>query len=351
MLDDWFTAAARSLNTEVQKQSETRQRQLTKPPGSLGRLETLAIRLSGMQGQLQPQLNNILIVVFAADHGVAEEGVSVFPQIVTTEMVRNFARGGAAICVLARRLGAELQVVDVGTAHPPAGDLPGVLNQRIAAGTENFMCKPAMNDEQCHTALKRGKQAVDRARDAGVDLFIAGEMGIANSTAAAAVASALLDRPAVELAGPGTGLDHEGISHKVKLIDTAIARYAEKLDSPLAILQTLGGFEIAALSGAFIAAAQAGIPFLVDGFIASVAMLVAARLNPGVLDWSFYAHRSAEPGHERVLEALNAEPLLDLGMRLGEGSGAAVAASILRDACALHNQMATFREAGVSSCE
>lgn len=350
MLDDWITAATKPLNTEVQQQSETRQKLLTKPPGSLGRLETLAIRLSGMQGQLQPQLNTILIVVFAADHGVAEEGVSVFPQIVTTEMVRNFARGGAAISVLARRLGAELQVVDVGTAHPP-GELPGVLNQRIAAGTENFMCKPAMSNEQCHTALKRGKQAVDRARDTGVDLFIAGEMGIANSTAAAAMASALLDRQAVELAGPGTGLNQEGISHKVKVIDTAIARHAEKLDSPLAILQTLGGFEIAALSGAFIAAAQAGIPFLVDGFIASVAMLVAARLNPGVLDWSFYAHRSAEPGHDRVLEALNAEPLLDLGMRLGEGSGAAVAAAILRDACALHNQMATFSEAGVSSSE
>jgi len=350
MHDAWYRSALPLLDERARQAALERQGQLTKPPGSLGRLESLAVDMAALQGREQPVLETIRIVVFAGDHGVAGEGVSAFPQAVTTEMVRNFARGGAAISVLARALGATLEVVDVGTAHPP-GPLPGVLDRRIAAGTRNFVHEPAMTASQCEQALNAGREAVNRAREAGADLFIGGEMGIANTTSAAAVASALLDRPAGDLAGPGTGLDAEGVARKARLIDSAVARYRPSLDSPLATLQHLGGFEIAALAGAYVAAAQARLPMLVDGFISSVALLVASRLLPGVEQRVWFAHRSAEPGHQRVLEALGAEPLLDLGMRLGEGSGAAVAVNLLRAACTLHNDMATFAEAGVSGAD
>lgn len=350
MTTPWYALPVASIDNTQQQQALDRQARLTKPPGSLGRLEELAVRLAAMQGRDRPRLDRIHITVFAADHGVASEGVSAFPQAVTTEMVRNFARGGAAINVLARQLGARLEVMDMGTARPP-GALPGVLDRRIAAGTANFTRQPAMTAEQCEQALATGREAVQRALQEGAELFIGGEMGIANTTAAAAVASALLDRPAADLAGPGTGLDADGVRHKARLIDSAVARYRQQLDSPMAILQTLGGFEIAALSGACLAAAQAGLPLLVDGFISSVALLVAARQQPAVLDWTLLAHRSAEPGHQRVVEALGLAPLLDLGLRLGEGSGAALAAGLLRSACALHNGMATFAEAGVSEGE
>lgn len=347
MSSDWLFQAVRPLDTDAQRRAGIRQSQLTKPPGSLGRMEEVVMRLAAMQGRDQPSLNNIRIVVFAADHGIANEDTSAFPQTVTTEMVRNFARGGAAINVLARQLNAGLEVVDLGTVVPP-GELPGVVEQRISAGTANFAHQPAMTEEQCHTALDIGKQAIQRTVNAGTDLFIGGEMGIANTTSAAAIGCALLDRPAAELAGPGSGLDINGVRHKARLIDTAVTRYRENMDSPLAVLQTLGGYEIAALSGAYVAAAQSGLPILIDGFISSVALLMASRFNPGVLDWSIFAHRSAEPGHHRILDELKAEPLLDLGMRLGEGSGAAIAVGVLRDACALHNSMATFSEAGIS---
>jgi len=347
MNEVWYRSALPLFDESAREAARQRQARLTKPPGSLGRLEDLAVEMAALQGQAQPALEKIRIVVFAGDHGVAEEGVSAFPQAVTTEMVRNFAHGGAAISVLADTLGASLEVVDVGTAHPP-GPLEGVLDRRIAAGTRNFALEPAMTHAQCEQALNEGREAVVRAREAGVDLFIGGEMGIANTTAAAAVASALLDRPAGELAGPGTGLDNAGVAHKARLVDSAVARYRAALDSPLAVLRHLGGFEIAALAGAYVAAAQARLPVLVDGFISSVALLAASRLRPGVEQRVWFAHRSAEPGHQRVLEALDAEPLLDLGMRLGEGSGAAVAVSLLRSACALHAGMATFAEAGVS---
>ncbi len=347
MTQPWYLEPLPELHEPSRTAARERQGQLTKPPGSLGRLESLAVELAALQGRERPAAAQVRIVIFAGDHGVAEEGVSAFPQAVTTEMVRNFARGGAAIAVLARALDAELEVVDVGTAHPP-GPLPGVQDRRIAAGTRNFTREPAMTSEQCHQALAEGRAAVQRAVEAGADLFIGGEMGIANTTAAAAVASALLDRPAGDLAGPGTGLDAEGVARKARLIDAAIARYRAALDAPLAVLRHLGGFEIAALAGAYVAAAQARLPVLVDGFISSVALLVAERLNPGVAQRVWFAHRSAEPGHQRVLEALGAEPLLELGMRLGEGSGAAVAVNLLRAACTLHNDMATFEEAGVS---
>ncbi|PHS72482.1 MAG: nicotinate-nucleotide--dimethylbenzimidazole phosphoribosyltransferase [Alcanivorax sp.] len=337
-----------SLNPDFLRQGRQRQASLTKPAGSLGRLEQLAITLSAQQQRPRPAVDRVRIVVFAADHGVCAEGVSAFPQEVTGQMIANFVNGGAAISVLARHLGAELEVVNLGTAHPlPARD--GVVMAEIAPGTANLATAAAMSEEQLQAALSAGRDAVQRA--AGAELFIGGEMGIGNTTAAAAVACALLDLAPEILAGPGTGLDADGIRHKVAVLHRALQRHRDTVaeaDQPLPVLASLGGFEVAALAGAFLAAAQTRIPVLVDGFIASVAALAATRLQPGLAEWLHFAHQSAEPGHARVLAALDADPLLRLNMRLGEGSGAAAAVPLLRQACALHNQMASFQDAGIS---
>jgi nicotinate-nucleotide--dimethylbenzimidazole phosphoribosyltransferase len=344
---DWLNVPAAPLNGAARDAAEARQASLTKPPGALGRLEALAIRLAAMQGSPLPRVDNVRIAVFAADHGVAAEGVSAFPQSVTVEMVRNFARGGAAIGVLARELGATLEVMNLGTASDP-GPMDGVLYQRLGSGTANFVRDAAMSEEQLVRALHVGRHSAERARLAGAQLYIGGEMGIGNTTSAAALACALLDAPPEALAGPGTGLDAAGVCRKTDVIRRALARHNGNLADPLEALRRLGGFEIAALTGSYIACAQMGLSVLVDGFIATVAALAAVRASPGAADWFFYSHASAEPGHARMLAALEARPLLDLGMRLGEGSGAAVAVPLLRLACALHNGMATFAEAGVS---
>ena len=378
---DWLSVPSAPLNETARREAESRQAILTKPPGALGSLEVLAVRLAAMQGASRPQLDRVSIAVFAADHGVAAEGVSAFPQSVTVEMVRNFARGGAAICVLARQLGAALEVLNLGTVNDP-GPLNGVLNLRLGPGTANFTQGAAMTEEQLVRAIHAGRHSAERAKLAGAQLYIGGEMGIGNTTAAAALACALLgaeaSTPGMEaapghpgphaallrpwraeveqrweqlptaLAGPGTGLNAQGVIHKAEVIRRALALHREHLADPLEALRRLGGFEIAALAGSFIACAQMGLTVLVDGFIATVAALVAARRCPGTNDWFIYSHASAEPGHARVLAALDARPLLDLGMRLGEGSGAATAVPLLRLACALHNEMATFAEAGVS---
>ncbi|MFQ6311235.1 nicotinate-nucleotide--dimethylbenzimidazole phosphoribosyltransferase [Lysobacter capsici] len=345
-MDGWWLRPCKRPDAERQAQARARQAQLTKPPGSLGVLEDLAVTLSGLQHSPTPKVDRVWISVFAADHGVAAEGVSAFPQAVTGEMLRNFAGGGAAIAVLARALDASLDVVNLGTVNDP-GAVAGVHRAVIAASTRNFCEDPAMSDAQLRAALGAGAASVRAALDAGAQLFIGGEMGIANTTSAAALASALLRRSPSELTGAGTGLDAGGIAHKIAVIERALALHAPA-DSDWERLRRLGGFEIAALSGAYVAAAQAGLPVLVDGFIASVAALAAQRLNPGCADWLLYAHRSHERGHAAVLEALRARPLLDLGMRLGEASGAAMAVPLLRLACALHNGMATFAQAGVS---
>lgn len=350
MTQSWLQQPVKAIDPDAQQAALQRQSQLTKPPGSLGRLESLAVHLAGLQANATPAIEHSWIAVFAADHGIAHQGVSAFPQIVTTEMVRNFARGGAAINVLAAEQGARLEVVNVGTAYDP-GELPGVIDQRIGEGTADFSQRPAMTCEQGQQALAAGRDSVQRALDAGSQLYIGGEMGIANTTSAAALGCALLNQPARQLVGPGTGLDDAGVQHKARVIDAAIARHNLDPGDAQKVLDCFGGFEIAALSGAFIHAAQRGLPVLVDGFICSVAALIAEKLLPGSRKWFIYSHRSAEPGHRAILDALQAEPLLDLGMRLGEGSGAAVALSLLRHACALHNGMATFEEAAVSNKE
>ena len=249
--------------------------------------------------------------------------------------------------MLARQLGASLEVVDLGTVTPSL-KLPGVRHLNIGPGTANFVEGAAMTPAQGELALQAGRDSVQRAIAAGAQLFIGGEMGIGNTTAASALACALLDCPVLHLTGPGTGLNAAGVSHKAQVIERALALHSAQRGDALQTLFNLGGFEIAALVGAYLACAQEGVAVLVDGFICSVAALVAVRLNPECRQWLLFGHRGAEPGHRHVLETLNAEPLLDLGLRLGEGSGAALAVPLLRLACDLHGQMATFAEAAVA---
>jgi nicotinate-nucleotide--dimethylbenzimidazole phosphoribosyltransferase len=346
MSNSWWLEPAQAINVPVREEALARQQQLTKPTGSLGQLERVAVQLAGLQGRVKPKVDAVWIAIFAGDHGVVAEGVSAYPQEVTGQMLHNFVTGGAAISVLAQQLSAQLDVVDLGTVTPL--DLPGVRHLRLGAGTANFAKGPAMSQEQGFSALLAGRDSVLRAKAAGTELFIGGEMGIGNTAAASAVACSLLECAAQLLVGPGTGLNAAGISHKTQVIERALQLHAEQAGDPLQSLFCLGGFEIAALVGAYLACAQEGIAVLVDGFICSVAALVAVRLNPSCRDWLLFGHRGAETGHRYLLETLQAEPLLDLGLRLGEASGAALAVPLVRLACQLHNGMATFAEAAVA---
>lgn len=343
----WWHTPAKPHDELTRNQAIKRQNSLTKPPGSLGRLEEVAIMLAAMQGREKPRIERPAVTIFAADHGVVAEGVSAFPQAVTQQMLANFVAGGAAISVLAREQGARLEVVDAGTLG--AAPMPGVIDARAGAGTDNFAHMPAMREEQLAYCLDQGRQAVHRVLADGCDLFIGGEMGIGNSTAAAAVSCALLGLTGTQMAGPGTGLDAHGVMHKAAVIDRALLLHLSAHGDAPEALRCVGGFEIAALAGAYIACSQSGLPVLVDGFIATTAALAACRMHAGVRDWLLFAHASAEPGHARLLAALQARPLLQLDMRLGEGSGAAIALPLLRLACALHAGMATFAEAGVQT--
>ena len=344
---NWTTTPSKELDIKAENEAKTHQSQLTKPAGSLGQLETIATRLAAMQSTPYPRIEAPHITIFAADHGIASEGVSAFPQVVTGEMIHNFARGGAAINVLAKAQNATLTVVNCGTIHPiePLND---VVSAIIAAGTDNFLHAAAMSAEQCAQALAIGKHAVDSAIAQGADIFIAGEMGIANTTSATAIACALLNRPASNLVGKGTGINETMLIHKTHIIEQALRFHKSALISPLSILQHLGGFEIAAMTGAYLTCAKAGIPVIIDGFISCAAALVAIKHQPDTQNWMIFSHTSAEEGHALLIRALNATPLLNLGMRLGEGSGAATALGLIKLACDLHNTMATFAQAGVS---
>lgn len=346
---NWLFDPAAQPDEGARAAAIERQNQLTKPPGSLGRLETLATDFAAWQGTAMPTLERVGLAVFAGDHGVAAQGVSAFPQAVTAQMVANFAAGGAAVAVLAREAGAAMAVVNLGTVTP-TDDVPGVHNHRLAPGTADFTLEPAMDRPTLAAALRAGADQVG----ADLSLFVGGEMGIANTTSAAAVFAALADLDGAATVGRGTGVDDAGLAAKQAAVDAGLARHCERWagqrvpQTALAILECLGGLEIAALVGAYVAAAQRGVPVLVDGFISSVAALAAVRLNAGVAGWLIFGHRSAEIGHARVLDALAARPLLDLDMRLGEGSGAMAALGVIRSALAIHGKMATFADAGVS---
>jgi nicotinate-nucleotide--dimethylbenzimidazole phosphoribosyltransferase len=345
--EQWLNIAPTEIDQSATEAAKQHQMQLTKPAGSLGQIETIAIQLAGMQASSKPQANQIHISVFAADHGIVAEGISAFPQAVTAEMVRNFSYGGAAISVLAKELDVTLDVINMGTITE-LETLSGVIDHRIAAGTANFSQQAAMTNEQCQEAILFGRRHVEQLKQDKIDLFIAGEMGIGNTTSATAIATAILKLEAKEVSGPGTGLDAKGISHKATVIEQALIKHSAQLTSPLIILQYFGGYEIAALVGCYLACGKQGLPVIIDGFISSVAALVAESLCPGTKQWFIYSHHSAEPGHQYVLKALNAKPLLALSMRLGEASGAATVLPLIRLSCALHNQMATFEQAAVS---
>lgn len=345
---NWIETPCPILDPSYKERALTRQAQLTKPAGSLGTLEEIAVRLAEIQQSHKPSANNFTITIFAGDHGVAAEGVSAFPQEVTTQMVMNFLQGGAAISVMAKQLNAKLEVVDTGILIPlPEQD--GLIIQRAGNGTDNMADKSAMDHEQLEMALQAGYDAIERAISGDTQVFIGGEMGISNTTSATVLYCALLRLDPTEMTGTGTGLDEKGITHKVSVIKKVLAKHEKCGDNTLEWLRCAGGFEIVALTGAYIHAAQSGLAILVDGFISSVAALCAIRINPSIKENLFFSHISAELGHRTILERIGQKPLLDLGMRLGEGSGAAVAASLLQSACALHNDMATFAEAAVAT--
>jgi nicotinate-nucleotide--dimethylbenzimidazole phosphoribosyltransferase len=344
---EWINQPLAALNNSAKEQGVERQGQLTKPPGSLGSLEAMAVRLCAMQGVDKPNVDNAQVVVFAGDHGIAAEGVSAFPQVVTGEMVKNFSRGGAAICALARQNNAQFEVVNLGTVVDLSA-MENIVDNTIMPGTSNFSKQAAMTQEQLSQAMAAGKAAVDRAAANKVMIFIGGDMGIANTSSATALAAWATGQSVASLVGPGTGLDAQGVSHKGQVIEAALAKHAAAMIDPVEALRHVGGLEIAALTGAYIRAAQVGMTILVDGFITTSAAILAAKVQPQITDWMFFAHSSAEPGHQTMMASLGADTILDLGMRLGEGSGAGVALSILKSACVTHNEMATFAEAAVS---
>ena len=345
---NWIENNLPQRDSIYKEDASERQTQLTKPLGSLGELENIAIRIADIQQTKSPSVDKTSIVIFAADHGIVEEGVSAFPQEVTAQMVMNFLQGGAAISVLAKQLNANFEVVDVGilTALPEQN---GLVIQRAGASTANSAKQDAMTTEQLETAFQAGYDAVERAVKKGSELFIGGEMGIGNTTSAATLYCALLGLTPEQATGAGTGLDDDGIKHKISVIHKILETHQACDEDTLEWLRCVGGFEIAALTGAYIRAAQCNLPVIVDGFISTAAALCAALIQPKVNDVLFFSHVSAEQGHRNVMEILQQKPLLDLSMRLGEGSGAAVAANLLRSACMLHTQMATFAEAAVAT--
>lgn len=318
----------------------------TKPRKSLGALETLACRYAAIRGTAQPTLPKKAVVVMGADHGVAEEGVSAYPQAVTAQMLLNFASGGAAINVLARHAGAEVCVVDIGVKEPVVH--PAIVSARVAAGTANFAHGPAMTEAEVLRALCAGLEQAAALAARGVTVFGLGEMGIGNTTASSALTAVLTGASVEEVTGTGTGIGDAAKQHKAQVIARAIQHNAPDPSDALEVLRTLGGLEIAGLAGVTIGAARAGAAVIIDGFIASVAALVATRLAPNARDYLIASHRSTEPGHRMVLRALDREPLFDLGMRLGEGTGAALAMTLLDAAVKVLLEMATFDSAGVS---
>jgi nicotinate-nucleotide--dimethylbenzimidazole phosphoribosyltransferase len=319
----------------------------TKPRHSLGRLEELACQIAAIRGTTAPQPLVKAIVVMGADHGVAADGVSAYPPAVTRQMMLNFARGGAAINVLARCAGARVVVVDLGVAEP-LPDEPAIRAHRIGPGTRNFAHGPAMTRGEATAALEVGIALAEELAHAGVTLLGTGEMGIGNTTASSALTAVLTGAAPEAVTGRGTGIDDAGLAHKLAVIRRAIAVNQPDAGDPLDVLGKLGGFEIAGLAGLILGGAAAGVPIVVDGFVCGAAALVAARLAPAVTGYLVCAHRSVELGHHHVLAALGKAPLLQLDLRLGEGTGAALAMPLVDAALAILQDMATFAAAGVS---
>jgi len=327
-----------------------RQGRLTKPPGSLGRLEALSVQVAGIQGRARPEVSKKVVFVAAGDHGVVAQGVSAYPQAVTAQMVANFAAGGAAINVLARHVGARVVVVDMGVAGETAR-AARVVRKKVALGTADITRGHAMSRRQARETVRSGIEVFEEELGRGMELAATGDMGIGNTTPSAAIIATFTGRPAAEVAGRGTGVDDAGLARKVAVLEQALSVNRPDPNDALDVLGKVGGFEIGGLAGVILAAAANRVPVVIDGLISGAAALVAAGLEPRAKEFMIAGHLSTEPGHRAALEHLGLEPVLDLGMRLGEGTGAALAMGIVEAAVRTLNEMATFEEAGVSGAE
>jgi nicotinate-nucleotide--dimethylbenzimidazole phosphoribosyltransferase len=327
--------------------AKERQAMLTKPTGSLGRLEQLSIQITGIQGRPISQIKQKAVIVMSADHGVAARGTSAYPQEVTAQMVLNFLHGGAGINVISRQVGARVIIVDMGVAVKLEAT-PGLLSRRIAAGTQDMSRGPAMTVAQARQALETGIEIVTAEIKKGLDIVATGDMGIGNTTASSAICAIMTGKTIAEVTGRGTGLDDKQLQQKIRIINEAIAFNKPESAKPLEVLAKVGGFEIGGLAGVILGAAAHRVPVVIDGFISGAAALIAAGLCPRSKDYMIAGHCSVEPGHKLLLQYLGLKPLLDLEMRLGEGTGAALAMSIIETSSRILNEMATFAEAGVS---
>lgn len=337
----------RPLSEDARSRAFNRLDSLTKPAGSLGRLEELAACYVGMTGNVSPPPLQPVVFTLAADHGVAAEGVSAYPQSVTAQMVRNFIHDGAAVNVLARHAGVPLRVVDVGVAED-LGAHVGLLNHKIARGTKNFLHEPAMSREHALTSLHVGMNLAQAACADGNNLIAVGEMGIGNTTASAAIASVLTGYDMERVTGSGTGVDGQRLRRKISVIQRALALHRPSPDDVVDTLAKVGGFEIGGMAGLMLGAASRRVPVVLDGFITGVSALIAVALAPRCREYLLASHLSEESGHRIVLDHLKLEPLLDLRMRLGEGTGACLAVTLVQAALSIYSQMATFEEAGVA---
>jgi nicotinate-nucleotide--dimethylbenzimidazole phosphoribosyltransferase len=337
-----------SLNLQLTSELQNKINQKTKPIGALGALETLALQIGLIQNTVKPKLIKPTMLVFAGDHGIVSEGVSPFPQAVTAQMVLNFLAGGAAINVFARQNGFDLWLVDSGVNYE-FELATHLIHAKVGMGTRNFLYEPAMSEKECEQALTSGIKIAQRAMADECNVFGFGEMGIGNTSSASCLMSVLCGESLRACVGRGTGLDEIGLANKIDVLQRALDHHQPMKTNPIAVLATFGGFEIAMMTGAMLGAAQGGAVLLIDGFIATSALLVAAKIQPNILQYCVFSHCSDELGHKLMLEHLQAKPLLNLGLRLGEGTGAALAYPIVQAAVNFLNDMASFQSAGISN--
>ncbi len=336
-----------ALDEGAMAQARARQDRLTKPAGSLGRLEDISVQLAGIQGRPNPVVKNKAVVVMAGDHGVAAEGTSAYPQAVTAQMVLNFLRGGAGINVIARQIGARVVVVDMGVAEQIPSH-PQLLSRKVGSGTRNMAVGPAMTEAEATKALETGIEIVEELVASGLDIVGTGDMGIGNTTSSAAICAAMTGLKASEVTGRGTGIGDDQLKHKAATIEKALRVNSPDPKQPLSVLAKVGGFEIAGLAGVMLGAGARRVPVVVDGFISGAAALIAVGLAPNLRGFLIAGHVSVEQGHKVILRHLGLAPLIDLGMRLGEGTGAAIGMFLCETAAKILAEMATFDEAGVS---
>ena len=342
--------AIKPLDDTAMRAARARQDRLTKPRGSLGRLEELSIRLAGMKAEPFPSVERKAVIVMAADHGVTQEGVSAYPSDVTAQMVLNFVRAGAAINVLAHQARARVTVVDIGV-NADFEPMPGLIRRKVLCGTRNMAQGPAMTREEAGQALQVGVDVLIKEAANGLDLIATGDMGIGNTTPSSAIAAVLTGLPVAQVVGRGTGIDDQGLERKIKVIEQALQVNQPDPNDALDVLHKVGGLEIAGLAGVMIAAASRRIPIVVDGFISTASAMIAVSLAPGVREYLISSHQSVEIGHQAMLRHLNIKPLLDLNLRLGEGTGSALAFHLVEASTRILREMATFEEAGVSDKE